>query len=211
MAFSWKFNCFFLQIETLGGGVDILVSTPGRLLTIIKNGHKYSDQNNQELQEEDEENLEETDEGLIGKLPVNPNEKKKSKGKIITFFCNFLVVPILDLSSVATLVLDEVDRMLDLGQAPHIRQIFRYLPKPKKMVVGSRQQQLVATDHSNLPSENSSRFKGNMQVMMLTATLVSQVMDLVIRFAPRHQIVDLNWAFKIPPDCMEDIFFSLKF
>ena len=36
-----------------------------------------------------------------------------------------------------------------------------------------------------------------MQVMMVTATLMPKVMNLVARFAPRNEKIDLNWDLKV--------------
>jgi len=120
-----------IQQEEIEKGVDILVCTPGRLIT---------------LKAEEKVNL--------------------------------------NLSEVKILVLDEVDRMLDMGLFPELKKVYTLLPKPKK------------------------REKHTMQVMMFTATLVSKVFELVGRFAPRHQRIDLNWDLK-PPEKVRQVIYKV--
>jgi len=88
-----------------------------------------------------------------------------------------------DLSKVKILIMDEVDRMFHMGQTPDIKTIFLNLPKPK------------STD----PNQR-------MQVMMFTATLMGKSINLVARFAPRHERIDLNWNLKAPKSVRQVVY-----
>ncbi len=45
---------------------------------------------------------------------------------------------LLDLGFVETLVLDECDKMLEMGFFPYIKKLYRILPKPKKVMKGGK-------------------------------------------------------------------------
>ncbi|KAG2392722.1 hypothetical protein C9374_011447 [Naegleria lovaniensis] len=77
------------------------------------------------------------------------------------------------LKTVRYLILDECDRMLNMGFLPELKRIYEHLPKPNET-------------------------KEPMQVFMFSATLTRDVEDLVCRFAPTHKMINLNQEFKIP-------------
>ncbi|EFC48874.1 predicted protein, partial [Naegleria gruberi] len=79
----------------------------------------------------------------------------------------------LKLNDVRYLVLDECDRMLNMGFLPELKYIYNHLPKP-------------------------SNERDEMQISMYSATLTKDVEDLICRFAPTHALFNLNQEFSIP-------------
>lgn len=130
-----------IQIDALMKGVDVLVATPGRLVSLLKN------------------------KDVVGLDDEDLHSRKNEKSGVI------------DLSQVRMFILDEVDRMLDLGHMPDLVSIFKSLPKPRSL---------------------TSRGEDPMQVMMFSATIMPRILDLVSRFAPRNEKIDLNWDFNPP-------------
>jgi ATP-dependent RNA helicase RhlE len=69
--------------------------------------------------------------------------------------------------------------MLDMGHMPDIKNLFQNLPSAKMPLKGE---------------------KTHMQVMMYTATLMPKIMNLISRFAPQNEKIDLNWDMKPPTE-----------
>ncbi len=79
---------------------------------------------------------------LIGGVAMHPQLRALSKGyQIIVATPGRLVDHLerrsVNLSNLSTLTLDEADRMLDMGFAPQLRQIFGYLPKSHQTLLFS--------------------------------------------------------------------------
>ena len=81
-----------------------------------------------------------------------------------------------DLGRVTTFVIDEADQMLALGHVADLKALYARLPRPAKKKADAV----------------------SMQTILVTATLVPAVDDLVRRFAPRHVLVDSNRAMRMP-------------
>eukprot|EP01124_Arcella_intermedia_P021074 TRINITY_DN2886_c0_g1_i1.p1 TRINITY_DN2886_c0_g1~~TRINITY_DN2886_c0_g1_i1.p1 ORF type:complete len:713 (-),score=196.30 TRINITY_DN2886_c0_g1_i1:77-2215(-) len=151
-----------IQVKELQRGVDVLISTPGRLLTLIKNRKERVPQGNKKSQKK-LENFKGIDDF------TEEEEVEDSNVRVVNSSEG-----IIDLSHVKMFVLDEVDRMLYLGHAPEIKGIFLNLPKPNDAV-------------------------HKLQVVMFTATLMGKAMNLISRFAPNHERIDLNWNLNPSP------------
>jgi ATP-dependent RNA helicase RhlE len=82
--------------------------------------------------------------------------------------------PAVHLGDVGVFVLDEADKMLDLGLFPDVHRIYREVPRP------SRREGTAGA-----------------QVMLFSATLVAGVWDLILRLAPRHALFNLNKALSV--------------
>ncbi|KAL0479498.1 DEAD box RNA helicase [Acrasis kona] len=92
----------------------------------------------------------------------------------------------LDLSKIEYFVVDECDRMLNMGFIADIKDLYSYLPRPNK-----NKEADVAQDFY-IP-------QSRMQVMMFSATLSRGVEDLMMRFAPNHKLVNLNASMQVAP------------
>jgi superfamily II DNA/RNA helicase len=168
-------------------GVDILIATPGRLLTLVRgtlpqplvSSRSFSSQQEdanfdsecelvdikelQKLEKLSEEELEELIEnGEINDVDTEQKQRRRNpppRGPDA----------VIDLSRVKCVVLDEVDKMLQLGHFPDVKGLFTYLPKPQR-----------------------GKETDKMQVTMMSATLVPQIEELIQRFAPEGITIDLN-------------------
>lgn len=192
------------QIKELRNGVDILVATPGRLLTLIKGGESNVTVDDKEVEEEydlfmdddddyigevDEEDLidmdENEDHAPISLQKFNLVTQSKYKEVAPTFKSEAVYNEYIDLTNVKTLVLDEVDKMLAMGLLPEMKYIYKGMPRPK-----------------------NRKHPDRMQVLMFTATLVPRINELIKRFAPYHIKVDLNHGMNIPQN-VKQVFYEV--
>ena len=79
---------------------------------------------------------------VYGGVAINPQKDKLRAGADIVIACpgrllDHIGQGTIDLSDVEVLVLDEADRMLDMGFLPDIRRILRYLPKKRQTLLFS--------------------------------------------------------------------------
>lgn len=79
---------------------------------------------------------------LIGGAPIGPQEGALRRGPRIIIatpgrFIDHMERRNLNLTKVAVLVLDEADRMLDMGFTPQVEQILKALPREKQMMLFS--------------------------------------------------------------------------
>jgi superfamily II DNA/RNA helicase len=159
------------QLNTIRKGLDIIVATPGRLLELLKANTSSK-----------EDFVEDFDSDLD-----DPNEFKANTN---TEGC------VLNLSKIEFLVVDECDKMLNMGFVADLREIYAYLPKPptksKKKVKRISLEEEEEEEEELKPIKEASPNKKPMQVMMFSATLTRGVEDLMIRFAPQHKLVNLN-------------------
>jgi superfamily II DNA/RNA helicase len=196
------------QLREIEKGVDVLVATPGRLLTLIgrkkikesmqPTGNQMKNSQGVIIDKElfDMLSPSEKKKYLAGELEVEAGDMKSEDLEINQEDNQMENVPEessedttpqsnINLRHVNFLVLDEVDRMLGMGLFPDVRNIYTYLPKPNK----GRQ--------------------GNMQVVMMSATLMPRIEDLMVRFAPYHVKVDLNQDFNTAQN-VKNIIYSVK-
>eukprot|EP01125_Pyxidicula_operculata_P002285 TRINITY_DN12184_c0_g1_i1.p1 TRINITY_DN12184_c0_g1~~TRINITY_DN12184_c0_g1_i1.p1 ORF type:complete len:738 (-),score=182.79 TRINITY_DN12184_c0_g1_i1:23-2236(-) len=214
------------QIAELSKGLDVLVSTPGRLYTLIRNrkeliptksnstagkktkkdveeeADEYDEYYDESMKADDDDDVEfnedetiypeEEDEDELTNSKEKKNrskaDKKSSKNNTSSSIIKIIEdgEGIIDLSKVKIFVLDEVDRMLDLGHAADIKKIFLNLPRPQK---------------------GKNRAEDRMQVMMYSATLMGKIHTLVYRYAPYHEKIDLNWDLKVPETVRQVTYF----
>ncbi|KAK9763790.1 hypothetical protein K7432_009228 [Basidiobolus ranarum] len=80
----------------------------------------------------------------------------------------------LDVSRVEYFIVDECDKLLNLGFLPDVKEIWSQLPRPDK------------------------KFETKLQTMVLSATIVPEVHDFVIRMAPNHDLYDINKNMSVP-------------
>lgn len=97
---------------------------------------------------------------------------------------------LLDLGFVESLVLDECDKMVELGFFPAIKQLYRLLPKPKKILRGGKK-------------------KGDMQTCLFSATLSPRIEDVISRFSPKSQLINLNVDLQ-PPSQVKHLVFPVS-
>jgi superfamily II DNA/RNA helicase len=100
---------------------------------------------------------------------------------------------VLDLSQIRHLVLDECDKMLNMGFLSDLKSIFEFLPKPHE---GKSKKKQKETEEA-APVQKHSLPAKPMQVLMFSATLTRGIEDLMYRFAPSHELVNLNASMQV--------------
>lgn len=127
---------------------------------------------------------------LIGGAPMNSQLRALSMGPHIVIatpgrLIDHLEQKTLKLDSVQIVVLDEADRMLDMGFLPQIQKILKALPKERQMMLFSatmpQQIMKIATTHMKLPIRFEIAPTGT------TAERVTQELFVV----PREQKINL--------------------
>jgi ATP-dependent RNA helicase DeaD len=79
---------------------------------------------------------------IYGGVPYGPQERALKRGSTIVVgtpgrLIDHIERGTLDLSRIATVILDEADRLLDMGFAPEVRRLLRYLPAQRQTALFS--------------------------------------------------------------------------
>jgi len=126
------FGCGIIDNVARGGGIEALVLTPTRELAAqvadsVRDYGKY---------------LPLRSAAVFGGVSINPQKQKLQKGVDILIatpgrLLDHVGQRSVDLGNVDILVLDEADRMLDMGFIRDIRKIFRFLPDKRQNLLFS--------------------------------------------------------------------------
>ncbi len=118
--------------------------------------------------------------GQIQALRRNPRIIIATPGRLLDHMSQWNFIP----EEVSMLVLDEADRMLDMGFAPQINKILRFLPKNKQTMLFSatmpKEIMQIAANHMKLPISVEIAPSGT------TAELVTQELYIVSKEAKRQ-------------------------
>ena len=137
---------------------------------------------------------------IFGGVSINPQKQKLIRGVDIVFatpgrLLDHLQQRSIDLSKIEILVLDEADRMLDMGFIRDIRKILNVIPKQRQTLLFSatfsREIKVLASEFLKQPAEIQVTPQNT------AAELVSQIVYPVDKHRKRellaHQIGEGNW------------------
>ena len=115
--------------------------------------------------------------GQIQALRKKPRLVVATPGRLVDHLNRGTVI----LSKTEVLVLDEADRMLDMGFAPQLTQILRFLPKVRQTLLFS------ATWSSSMNSLAAKYLKDPVRVSVGTSQVVTRIQQSVLAMVPQNK------------------------
>ncbi len=117
------------QITRLAKGVDVLIATPGRLIDLM-NCSTIADKTSHRIAT------------VVGGVAVNPQITRLAKGVDVLIATPGRLIDLMNqkavnLENVTTLILDEADRMLDMGFLPSVKRIVSATPEKRQTLLFS--------------------------------------------------------------------------